>query len=173
MHVDRGWLQEVITIGSVRLKGVPEVPTAAGDSRISSITKESRCKELCGLREQTTLRDKSVWSSSGEAARGAKDLQQGPRDGVQSRAATGRGAGRAPVRGPAQAREEQRDSTTTGSTRHADRSISLGMSASRSAHWTTRHVATRTLRGTAARGMSADHTRESFGGIATPEGPKR
>ena len=31
---------------SVRLKGVPEVPTAAGDSRISSITKETRCSEL-------------------------------------------------------------------------------------------------------------------------------
>ena len=49
--------------------------------------------------------------------------------------------------GTAQAREDQRDSTTTGSTRHADRSISLGMSASRSAPLTTRHVATRTLRG--------------------------
>ena len=28
-------------------QGVPEVPTAAGDSRISSITKETRCSELC------------------------------------------------------------------------------------------------------------------------------
>ena len=28
-------------------QGMPEVPTAAGDSRISSITKETRCTELC------------------------------------------------------------------------------------------------------------------------------
>ena len=38
-------------------------------------------------------------------------------------------------------------SETQGSTRHEDRSISHDMSASRSAHCTTRHVATRTLRG--------------------------
>ena len=85
------------------------------------------------LREQTTLRDKSVWSSSGEAARGAKDLQQGlamkyNREQRPDAALDVLSAG------TAQAREEQRDSTTTGSTRHADRSISLGMSASRSAH---------------------------------------
>ena len=79
-------------------------------------------------REQTALRDKSVWSSSGEAARGAKDLRGGDIREQRPDAALN-----VPSAETAQAREEQRDSTTTGSTRYADRSISLGMSVSRGA----------------------------------------
>ena len=66
------------------------------------------------------------------AARRSKRPSTRPRDGVQSRAATGRGAGRACC-GDSTSTGGAQDSTVTGSTRHVDRSINSSMSASRSA----------------------------------------
>ena len=125
-------------------QGVPEVPTAAGDSRISSITKETRCTELCDYASRRLFATRASGAAQGKQLGEQKTFHKASRRG-HSRAATGRGAGR-----------ECGDSTSTGGAErlHSDRLHQTCRPVNQLRHvcvekcpLTTRHVATRMLRG--------------------------
>ena len=127
MHVDRGWLEEGITLGqfiSRRCAKTPQLQTIAQSdaSHTNQCIKETRC-DCETTRVVASLRQEQLGMSSSASTRPST----GPRDG--------------------DIREQRPDAaldvhsvarTSTGnnknSTRHADRSINSSMSASRSAH---------------------------------------
>ena len=126
-------------------QGVPEVPTAAGDNRISSITKETRCKELCDYASRRLFATRASGAAQEKQLGEQKTFHKASRRG-NSRAATGRGAGRA----------QCGDSTSTGGAErlHNNRLHQTCRPVNQLRHvcvekspLTTRHVATRTLRG--------------------------
>ena len=87
---------------------------------------------VVGLREQTALLRQERLEQLRRSSSGSKGPSTRPRGG-DIREQRPDAALDVLSAGTAHAREEQRDSTATGSTRHADRSISLGMSVSRGA----------------------------------------
>ena len=126
-------------------QGVPEVLTAAGNSRISSVTKETRCKELCDYASRRLFVTRASGAAQEKQLGEQKTFHKASRRG-HSRAATGRGAGRA----------QCGDSTSTGGAErlHNNRLHQTCRPVNQLRHvcvekcpLTTRHVATRTLRG--------------------------
>ena len=126
-------------------QGVPEVPTAAGNSRISSITKATRCTELCDYASRRLFATRASGAAQEKQLGEQKTFHKASRRG-HSRAATGRGAGRA----------QCGDSTSTGGAErlHSNRLHQTCRPVNQLRHvcvekcpLTTRHVATRTLRG--------------------------
>ena len=139
-------------------QGVPEVPTAAGDSRISSITKETRCTELCDYASRRLFVTRASGAAQEKQLGEQKTFHKASRRG-HSRAATGRGAGRA----------QCGNSTSTGGAErlHNNRLHQTCRPVNQLRHvcvercpLTTRHTAARS--GDSCGGTSADHTRELF-----------
>ena len=150
-------------------QGVPEVPTAA-DNRICSITKETRCKELCDYASRRLFATRASGAAQEKQLGEQKTFHKASRRG-KSRAATGRGAGRA----------QCGDSTSTGGAErlHNNRLHQTCGPVNQLRHvcvekcpLTTRHVATRTLRGPLREERVLITLKKSFDGIATRR-PKR
>ena len=81
MHVDRGWLEEGITVDQFVSRGARSSHSCKRQQ--NQLNHQGvKVHTIVRLREQTALCDKSVWSSPGEAARGAKDLIQGLAEGT-------------------------------------------------------------------------------------------
>ena len=136
-------------------QGVPEVPTAAGDNRISSITKETRCTELCDYASRRLFATRASGAAQEKQLGEQKTFHKASRKG-HSRAATGRGAGRA----------QCGDSTSTGGAErlHNNRLHQICRPVNHLEHvcvekgpLTTRHTAARS--GDSCGETSADHTR--------------
>ena len=127
---------------------VPEIPTAAGNSRISSITKETRCAELCDYASRRLFVTRASGAAQEKQLGEQKTFNKASRRG-HSRAATGRGAGRALCG----------DSTSTGGAErlHNNRLHQTCRPVNQLRHvcvekcpLTTRHVAHKHAAGTAA-----------------------
>ena len=127
---------------SVRLKGCQKFPQLQATS---SITKETRCAELCDYASRRLFATRASGAAQEKQLGEQKSFHKASRRG-HSRAATGRGAGRA----------QCGDSTSTGGAErlHNNRLHQTCRPVNQLRHvcvekcpLTTRHVATRTLRG--------------------------
>ena len=137
-------------------QGVPEGLTAADVSRISSVTRESRCTGLCDNASRRLFATRASGAAQEKQLGEQKTFHKASRRG-HSRAATGRGAGRA----------QCGNSTSTGGAErlHNNRLHQTCRPVSRLEHvcvercpLTTRHTAARS--GDSCGGTSADHIRE-------------
>ena len=145
---------------------MPEVPTAAGDSRISSITKEARCKELCDYASRRLFVTRASGAAQEKQLGEQKTFNNASRWGtIASSDRTRRWT--CSVRG----QHKHGRSRETPQQQQAPPDMRTGQSAQaclRREVPTDHEARSHThAAGTAAGGTSADHTRESFGGIAT------
>ena len=83
---------------SVRLEGCQKFLTAADVSRISSVTRKSRCTGLCDNASRRLFATRVSGAAQEKQLGEQKTFHKASRRG-HSRAATGRGAGRAQLRG--------------------------------------------------------------------------
>ena len=149
---------------------MPEDPTAADDSRISSITKETRCSELCDYASRQLFVTRASGAAQEKQLGEQKTFNKASRWGtIASSDRTRRWT--CSVRGQ---HKHGRSRETPQQQAPPDMRTGQSAKACLRREVPTDHEARSHTHaaGTAAGGTSADHTRESLGGSATRR-PKR